>query len=88
MATSSLAQDAMDWPHVQRLTLDIIAAPMTRKSPAPPRLVPDRPLPPYAYLPGRYPHPVRDPLGHSFGCKPDEPEFRKQIFHLRNQGGK
>ncbi len=47
---------------------------MTRKSPAPPRLVPDRPLPPYAYLPGRYPHPIRDPDGHSFGSKPDEPE--------------
>ena len=47
---------------------------MTRKSPAPPRLFPDRPLPPYAYLPGRYPHPVRDPGGHSFGCQPDRPE--------------
>ena len=47
---------------------------MTRKSPAPPRLVPDRLFPPYAYLPGRYPHPVRDPGGHSFGHKPDEPE--------------
>lgn len=30
------------------------------------RLLPDRPLPPYAYLPGRFPHPVRDPRGHSF----------------------
>jgi len=64
----------MDFPQQRRLTLDIKAAPMTRKSPAPPRLVPDRPLPPYAYLPGRYPHPVRDPGGHSFGSTPDEPE--------------
>ena len=64
----------MDLPQEQRLSLDIKAAPMTRKSPAPPRLVPDRPLPPYAYLPGRYPHPVRDPGGHSFASRPDEPE--------------
>ena len=39
-----------------------------------PRLVPDRALPPYAYLPGRQPHPIRDPRGHSFGIKPDDPE--------------
>jgi hypothetical protein len=26
-----------------------------------------RALPPYRYLPGRAPHPTRDPLGHSFG---------------------
>ena len=29
--------------------------------------MPDRPLPPYAYVPGRHPHPVSDPAGHSFG---------------------
>ena len=74
MATRSLARDAMDLPQEQRLTLDIEAAPMTRKSPAPPRLAPDRPLPPYAYQPGRNPHPVRDPGGHSFGKEPDEPD--------------
>jgi hypothetical protein len=27
----------------------------------------DRPFPPYAFLPGRDPHPTRDPDGHSFG---------------------
>lgn len=27
----------------------------------------NRPLPPYSYVPGRFPHPVRDPAGHSFG---------------------
>ena len=32
-----------------------------------PRLLPHRPFPPYAYLPGRHPHPVRDPAGHSHG---------------------
>ncbi len=33
----------------------------------PPRLAPDRPFPPYAYVPGRNPHPTRDPAGHSHG---------------------
>jgi hypothetical protein len=31
-----------------------------------PRLVPDEPLPPYSYVTGRFPHPTRDPAGHSF----------------------
>lgn len=35
-----------------------------------PRLVPDEPLPPYAYVSGRYPHPLRDPQGHSYGRAP------------------
>lgn len=30
------------------------------------RYCPGRPLPPYAFLPGRDPHPTRDPAGHSF----------------------
>jgi hypothetical protein len=38
------------------------------------RLVPDRALPPYAYVAGQHPHPIRDPRGHSFGIKPDNPE--------------
>lgn len=35
-----------------------------------PRLLPDRSFPRYAYLPGRGPHPVRDPEGHSYGPQP------------------
>ncbi|MGH8672632.1 MAG: DUF309 domain-containing protein [Burkholderiales bacterium] len=35
-----------------------------------PRYAPDRAFPPYAYVPGRFPHPTRDPEGHSFGIKP------------------
>jgi hypothetical protein len=35
--------------------------------PPPPRYVPDLPLPPYSYVTGRFPHPTRDPAGHSFG---------------------
>ena len=31
------------------------------------RLCPDRPLPPYSYVPGRQPHPISDPAGHSYG---------------------
>ena len=30
------------------------------------RLVPGKPFPSYRYLPGRAPHPTRDPLGHSY----------------------
>jgi uncharacterized protein len=31
------------------------------------RLLPEEPLPPYAFVPGRHPHPESDPAGHSFG---------------------
>jgi hypothetical protein len=34
----------------------------------------DRPLPPYKHVPGRTPHPIRDPRGHSY-CPGDEPEL-------------
>jgi hypothetical protein len=32
-----------------------------------PRLVPGEPFPLYSFVPGRFPHPVSDPAGHSFG---------------------
>lgn len=32
-----------------------------------PRFAPERPLPPYTYIPGKTPHPLSDPLGHGFG---------------------
>lgn len=35
-----------------------------------PRLLPLRDFPLYAYLPGRMPHPVRDPAGHSYQVEP------------------
>jgi hypothetical protein len=35
-----------------------------------PRLVPHRLFPAYAYLPGRQPHPVRHPAGHSYQTQP------------------
>ena len=34
------------------------------------RLIPDRPFPAYAFVPGRCPHPISDPAGHSFGASP------------------
>lgn len=30
------------------------------------RNCPDRPLPPYSYVPGYFPHPISDPAGHSY----------------------
>jgi hypothetical protein len=38
-----------------------------------PRLVQDEQFPPYAYIPGRFPHPTSDPAGHSFGIPPVVP---------------
>jgi hypothetical protein len=36
---------------------------------APPRYQPARSLPPYAYVPGRTPHPTRARSGHAFGAE-------------------
>jgi uncharacterized protein len=35
-----------------------------------PRLLPEKSFPTYAYLPGKHPHPVRDPRGHSYRNEP------------------
>jgi hypothetical protein len=35
-----------------------------------PRWLPQKSLPPYAYLPGKNPHPVRDPTGHGYQALP------------------
>ena len=45
-----------------------------------PRLVPNEPFPPYSYVTGRFPHPITDPTGHSFGavavaCTAPEPDL-------------
>ena len=39
------------------------------------RYLPGRAFPPYAFLPGRDPHPTRDPRGHSFDSPDDPPPF-------------
>ena len=33
----------------------------------PPRLLPGEAFPAYAFVPGRFPHPISDPRGHSYG---------------------
>jgi hypothetical protein len=33
-------------------------------------MLPARSFPPYSYVPGKYPHPIRDPAGHSYGQRP------------------
>ena len=38
-----------------------------------PRLMPEEPFPPYAFVPGCNPHPTGDPSGHSFGVEPALP---------------
>ena len=43
------------------------------KNPLVPRLVPQGPRPPHAFVPGRTAHPISDPAGHSFGLKPTVP---------------
>src|SRR5207248_1598732 len=35
------------------------------------RRLTDTPFPPYAFVPGRTPHPVSDPAGHSYGRTPE-----------------
>src|SRR5208282_3835567 len=39
----------------------------------PPRLVPEMAFPPYAFVPGYFPHPLSSPQGHSFGLQPEHP---------------
>jgi predicted metal-dependent hydrolase len=57
--------------------------------PEPKRYLPDVPLPPYSYVTGRFPHPLRDSAGHSYGvepepCPPPESErWRECAAYLR-----
>lgn len=53
------------------------------------RFLPDEPFPAYAFTPGRDPHPVRDPRGHSHGAEvsrppaPDPEKWRGSRDYLR-----
>jgi len=53
------------------------------------RYLPDEPLPPYAYVPGRSLHPTTDPRGHSYGAAthtvppPDPERWRDAAAFLR-----
>ena len=57
---------------------------------APPRYVPQRQLPPYAYVPGLFPHPISDPEGHMYGKQADKPlQAESEVrfgFDLFNHG--
>jgi len=52
------------------------------------RLAPSIPFPPYAYVPGRDPHPTRNPIGHRFLSNPAHPlaldanDWRSSSFYL------
>lgn len=49
-----------------------------------PRWLPEKSFPSYAYLPGRQPHPVRDPAGHSYHSEAipvaEEPSLDSDMF--------
>ena len=53
------------------------------------RLLPSWPLPNYAYVPGRLPHPSRDPAAHQTGCPPapatklDPADWASNLHYLR-----
>ena len=38
-------------------------------------LQPDHPLPPYRYVPGQNPHPIKHPDGHAYGRPEPEPDW-------------
>ncbi len=40
-----------------------------------PRFLPERAFPPYTYVPGQAPHPIRDPAGHMHGVEPEPAEL-------------
>ena len=55
---------------VQPMVVGVIYLLMAIGSMLRPRWLPQKSFPPYAYLPGEKPHPVRDPTGHSYHVEP------------------
>src|SRR5262245_36145977 len=49
-----------------------------------PRYCPERPLPPYSYVPGLAPHPTSDPRGHSFGHVEPQPPALDESSYSNN----
>lgn len=50
-----------------------------------PRYCPERPLPPYSYVPGLAPHPTSDERGHSFGRHEQPPGPLNQATWQNNE---
>lgn len=50
-----------------------------------PRYAPSLQLPPYAFVPGKEPHPRTHPLGHSFGRPDPEPVYVPSAEWQRNE---
>lgn len=49
------------------------------------RYCPQQPFPPYRHIPGLTPHPIRDPLGHSYGLEEHAPpQLSPDMWH-RNE---
>src|SRR5271167_2580644 len=55
---------------VQPMAVGVIYFLMAIGSMLRPRWLPQKSFPPYAYLPGKKPHPLRDPTGHSYHVEP------------------
>lgn len=51
-----------------------------------PRYCPDRPFPPYKFVPGVNPHPVRDTKGHSYGKTEEEVVQVERYTWYEHQG--
>src|SRR5437016_5797881 len=63
-----MATAAQSWYHnISRLLPCIKHERSVMLAVSPPRLVPERPFPPYSFVPGLFPHPISDPAGHSYG---------------------
>ncbi len=61
-----------------RYMLFVIAGSLPR-----PRLLHEKSFPTYAYLPGKHPHPVRDPRGHSYRNEPVTVAVEAALEHVR-----
>lgn len=47
---------------------------------SPKRLLPHAPLPPYSYVTAHFPHPTREPAGHSFGHQAEITNWQGSTF--------
>ena len=69
-STVSSSRGTLTRASVQPMVVGVIYFLMAIGSMLRPRWLPQKSFPPYAYLPGKKPHPVRDPAGHSYHVEP------------------